>query len=131
MFINCSIPRSSSSPRGSCFSSKNRVFGGLGTFSAFSIFRLLGKRNEANDKLRPLENITRFAFSFLSNSFWSRTRLCGGVGVDLAVFEVTKGGVGTSLTIISWSKGLSLSELPPEIDLRSQTMINKNSSLLI
>ena len=47
-----------------------------------------------------MEKNALLAFSFLSNSFWSRTRLSGGVGPDLEGFLWGKGGVDTSLIII-------------------------------
>ena len=56
-----------------------------------------------------LEKNARLALSFLSNSFWSRTRLSGGVGPDLEGVLWGKGGVGTSL-MISFSGSSSLGD---------------------
>ncbi len=56
-----------------------------------------------------LEKNARLALSFLSNSFWSRTRLSGGVGPDLEGVLWGQGGEGTSL-MISFSGSSSLGD---------------------
>ena len=66
----------------------------FGDFSDF--LNLFGNLKDANDMLLPFEKIALLAFNFLSNSFWSRTLLSGGVGPDFEGVLLGNGGVGTS-----------------------------------
>ena len=97
MLISCSIFRKSNSPFGELFSSDSFSwyldFVLFGDFSDF--LNLAGNLKDANDMLLPFEKIALLAFNFLSNSFWSRTLLSGGVGPDLEGVLLGKGGVGT------------------------------------
>ena len=52
--------------------------------------------NEENDRLLPLEKMSLFALSFLSNSLCLRTLFSGGVGPDLVVGGL-KAGLGLGL----------------------------------
>ena len=101
--------RKSSSPLGTALSSFSRIASALSLSQYLGLFLGLGAElfrsrdeslKDARDMLRPLEKNARLAFSFLSNSFWSRTLLSGGVGPDLEGVRWGKGGVGTSLMII-------------------------------
>ena len=62
--------------------------------------------NEENDRLLPLEKMSLFALSFLSNSLCLRTLFSGGVGPDLVVGGL-KAGLGLATSFIMICSGSS------------------------